>query len=456
MTISNNKSIVTFISLPLCIICLLLRKQDVIYYGLLIYLIQYITITVIIFKEKMNYLLFLSPSYLCISYLSLNFILGHYTVSRGIGFDLKYFHAFQNYESINFITIFFLLCNLCVFLSMNFKSSDIIIANKFEIKNSFKHINGLIILGLIFALGFLTIDFSFLGGAGNFNYSIRLGFGIILVFILNKKNVSKYFYYSTLLLLFLINHYDSKREILYIIILIVFFELIEKQKTIKFGFKELLYFSFVCLLSIFIILTSSIMRGYGNYNVDNPVEASHHIINYIKRDDAKNVLVENFELLTEYGNASNAIDYVYKREVGLLYGSTFLKFIFLPIPKKIFPKKPASMINIYTTKFAPDFSARGGSYPISVYSEAFWNFHLLALCFLYFIFKYFNRLYMKLIFYVKQKILNIKSFFLLYMYITIIQFIRGSGFELWLLYAIVSLPFSFLIIISYKKIKIIN
>src|SRR5690606_15480936 len=134
------------------------------------------------------------------------------------------------------------------------------------------------------------------------------------------------------------------------------------------------------------------------------------------------------------------INYVHSNQVELTYGSTFLKFFFLPLPRSIFPYKPDSMIDIYTKKFMPEFRAEGGSYPIIIYSEVFWNFHILGLFFLYFIFRVLNNFYIKLIENVNRNVINVKTIFLLFMYVTLIQFVRGSGLEIWLLYGILTIP----------------
>jgi len=444
-----KKLIVTIISLMLCVLSLLVGRQNIIFFGSFFYLTQLVFISVILYKEEKNLLFLLSPSYICILYSSLNFILGHYVISRGIGSTgsfLSIAEMFQNYESISFITIFFLLCNLFVFLAIDFKKTIGISLVKFHFKKNFNTYQGLVLIGVIFLLGFIEIDLSFFGGAGDYSYALKLGLFIILVYLFNRKKLVRYIYYLAGVILLLMNHYDDKRNILYAVVLIIFLELLKNKSSVSIRFKQLLISMIAGAFIFILIIISSITRGYGNYDVGSAIEATYYVSDYLKIDYLNEALVANFELASMYGNTSNAVDYVYKGEVELLYGSTFLKVIFLPIPKRIFPNKPDSMIDIYTRKYDPEFRRIGGSYPISIYGEAFWNFHLFALIFLFLIFYFINRLYLKMVLYLKQDILNIKSFFLLYMYITIIQFIRGSGLEMWLLYALISMPFSYLFI----------
>ena len=121
----------------------------------------------------------------------------------------------------------------------------------------------------------------------------------------------------------------------------------------------------------------------------------------------------------------------------------------------MFSSKPRSMLDIYASTVSPIYrSNAGGSYPIVVYSELFWNFHLLGLPLLFLLFRYFNQKY---IYVLKKTMINelsVKSVFYISLYVTLIQFIRGSGIELWLLYALVAIPINWFLTlinkISYK------
>jgi len=255
-----------------------------------------------------------------------------------------------------------------------------------------------------------------------------------------------------MILISIIGNFEDKRQIFFILILIIFFEFIRKKYEINFRFKKILFSLALILLFTYIILVSSLLRGYGQYNVDNPVDATFFIGKYLNSNNIKNTLTANFELSSAYGNTSNAVDYVYKGEVDYLYGYTFIKFLFIPIPRQVFPGKPRSMIDIYTTRFAPNFRAIGGSYPVIIYSESFWNFSLFGFLFLYILFRFFNKIYLKVVYYIKTSNLSVKSIFLTYLYITFIQVIRGSGLEIWLVYGVISIPFVFLLV-KIMKLK---
>lgn len=183
------------------------------------------------------------------------------------------------------------------------------------------------------------------------------------------------------------------------------------------------------------------------------MEAVQYIPDYLQSDFATDALINNFELNTVYGNGSNALDYVYSEKVDLLYGSTFMKFLFIPLPRSVFPDKPKSMIDIYTTIYTPTFRKEGGSLPVILYSEAFWNFHLFGLLFLYLLYRFFDNMYRKMCLNLTNGNITILSIFLIYLYITFIQVVRGSGFDIWILYPILSIPICYLILFLTPKDK---
>jgi len=412
----------------------------------IIYLVQIVTFGLVFFKSRNNRYYIFSPTFLTLLYLNLNFIVGHITVSTGLGFDLKYYNAFMRYESLTFITVYLIICNMIVFTSLQFTRINRL-PYTFE-SNDIKVPKFLIPLLLIvlFVLGFVQVDLSFIGGGGDFSYVYKLLCACFIVFILSyKKKKSRFFIYPLIIVFFIIGSYSSKREILYVIILIIFLEIMRNRSNLKINLKYLFYGFLGFCGFIYIVLVSSIMRGYGSYEPENIVEASSYINDYVTSDIFLDALTANFETNAVYGNSTNAINYVYSNQVELTYGSTFLKFLFIPFPRQIFPDKPDSMIDIYTRKFMPEFRAIGGSYPIIIYSEVFWNFHILGFVFLFFLFKILNKLYVKLLININNNIMNVGTIFLLFMYITFIQFVRGSGLEIWLLYGVLTLPLAFII-----------
>jgi hypothetical protein len=372
-------------------------------YGHLLYLIQYVSILGVFLSIKNNTVFFLSPTFITLSYLCLSFWGGHYVVSRGIMLDLKYYHAFNAFKSIKFITFFLLFSNFLVLISIPFKKfiNPALIQNykNADNINIFKHANLKItfLLFLIILFSFTSINLSAIGGSedSDFSYVFKLAISIFLVIILSSyKNKVKYIFYLILLSIFIIGHYNDKRQILYVLILIGLFEIVNKQVVFKISLRQFIISIISIALIFYVVLISSITRGYGNFGVQNPIEASKYVNQYIKSENIQKALVANFELASVYGNSSNAINYVHSNQVDYLYGKTFIKILFIPIPRRVFPDKPRSMIDIYTSKFAPSHRARGSSYPIIIYAESYWNFGIFWFLFIYPFFYFLNLYYL--------------------------------------------------------------
>ncbi|MEO9954654.1 hypothetical protein [Nonlabens sp.] len=435
-----GKIIVIYIILLL--LTLIFSEQAIIDYGYWTYLIQLAAVTIFIYKKNNNYLYFFSPAFLALAYLNLSFFGGHGLLVVGSEFVTKYHDAFNGYSSVKFITVFFTLCNLVVSLTISEIKLD-----EYHEKPVIQNFNIFRLIALLLFLIIFSsfkIDLALIGGRGDFSYVFKLAISIFIIITVKQlKIIWRIISYLIMLSLFVIGSFDSKREILFVFILIVFYEIVSHRLVIKFRFKQVLLIIAAFTSVFYIIIISSIMRGYGNFNVEDPLEASTHVIEYVTSDYAVFALSANFEIFTVYGNSSNALNYVYNEEVDLLYGSTFAKVLFVPIPRSVFPDKPESMVNIYTQKFQPSFRGIGGSLPVVIYGEVFWNFHIFGLIFLFILFKVVHQFYKRLVLSVVNgdTLDSWINIFYLFLYATFIQFVRGAGLELWLLYAAITIPF---------------
>ena len=199
-------------------------------------------------------------------------------------------------------------------------------------------------------------------------------------------------------------------------------------------------------LFTYLIVISSILRGYGGFNVTGIGDANKHVMEYITSSTFKDGAVTNFEVNAVYGNSANAVNYVVTGQEGYLYGSTFMKVFFLPLPRDFIISKPEAMIDIYTRKAEIGLYRSGVSYPTILYSELYWNFWLLGLLILYPLYFWFNRCYFRAFCNLKLGVVNFFTISVIFFYLIFIQFVRGSGLHLWILYYLVTVPFIFLLI----------
>jgi hypothetical protein len=430
-----------FSTLLLIILSSVMELDDFNSYGWTFFIIQLFFIIYGLNKISTEVIIYLSPSVLTLIYLNLSFGFGHWAVVNNISYERIYNDEYKTFNNPQFITIYLLLCSLIVTFSLIPFLKKIPNLN-YSLLMSKKQVNYLdvfVILISVLLLSLIEIDLGLLGGVGNFNYSFQLALTIILTIkLIPVSRVLRFIYYLILIILFLISNYNSKREVLFVIILFLFFELTRSAFKIKINFKTVIFGTLFGLLFFGFIIVSSIARGYGNFNVENPLDAIEYIDDYVDADYFQSVVVGNLEVLTVYGNTANAINYIYEGELEQGYGSTFAKVLFIPVPRSIFPDKPQSMIDIYTTKFKPSFREKSGSLPVTIYGEVFYNFNLLGLFLLYILFYFFNKIYSLILNLLSSRNLNIKLYVSLFLYVTLIQFVRGSGLDLWFVYALVS------------------
>lgn len=413
--------------------------------GYVLYFIQIIVFLFCSLRVTRNAVLYFSPSFLSILYLGLSFGFGQYVLYNEITFGTLYTSMFREINDLPLITIYLLLCSQIIYHTclQNFYLINTVQFQK-PTKLPPRNITmTLILLGIVF-LSFVQIDLSFLGGAGNFNYALQLALAVFLVFsIQGMHKVKRILLYAIMIVTFAIGSFQSKREILYVFILIGFFEAIYANFKISFSLRKAVLGISGLGLIFLIFMVSSISRGYGGFDVENPIDAIEYVDDYLSSETIQKSLTNNFELATVYGNTINPIDYSLTGQLEYGLGSTFTKFLFIPIPRSLYPAKPKSMIDIYTSKFYPDFRHRGGSLPVTVFAEVFYNFWFIGSIFLATMFYLFNRFYYQMVQRIKMNKINFNSLVTVYLFITFIQFVRGSGLDIWFLYALLGSPLLF-------------
>jgi len=404
----------------------------------LYYVLQLITFIFFLFRRenKLRVIDFLLPSNFVLIYLFFGLILGSYSLPR---YEALYGMSdeFGQFQFLKQQTIYFLLANLTIYLSFNKeKYEELTTVNVHEkAPNKMK----LLFAGILFvATMFFKINLGFLGGSdGEWNYPFVLFAFIILVIQLRSLGIFRIPIYAFLILILISQFYHSKREILFAIIALLLVELGLSKRLIRLSTKNILYSIGGVLILIFIILSSSILRGYGNFGNVNTFQSFYLITDYVNNPKIIALLLNNFEISYSFFHSSNSLEYFYKGKIPLLWGETIIKPLFLPFPREVIGFKPNSMVDIYTTSYDNNFRASGGSFPITFTSEVFLNFWYFGLIFLFFFFRILNKFCL-------ESLINLRlgkqDFFLtfqLFLLVTIIQFVRGGGLELWLIYPLV-------------------
>jgi hypothetical protein len=181
----------------------------------------------------------------------------------------------------------------------------------------------------------------------------------------------------------------------------------------------------------------SVARGYGGIKgIDNLFDAIPTIWTYVRSDDFLSGFLANIEVSYFFFHAINAVDYVLTNPEILSFGSTLIKPVFIFIPRQIAPWKPVSIIDKYTTAYDPEIRDLGGSWPISIFSEFIWNYHVLGVILAFIIAKILVRYHILMLLSYKKNLFY-KTVFFLFAYTNIVTLARGCGFDQYILFILI-------------------
>ena len=386
----------------------------------------------------------LSPSFLAVTYINMNFFIGHYLFAN----KMVYAHFLSDYKLWEFYSdrmLFFNAINLIIILAyfVNFK-----IKPKYPLLVDLKKINQSVLIFVTLVLYIISLvfkpSFSFFGGSGNFSIIFRSFFIIVLIVFISKSSnlIKRVLLYLLTIFLFLLSSIHSKRDAIFLLLPIILLE--SRRIVISFSIKKILIIASVTIVMMYTIIAMSIVRGYG-YKADSFVDALKYVNRYTQSSFFIPAIANNLEFSYTYLHSNNVIEHVKKGKMDFLYGETFIKPLFVLIPRSVFSLKPRSAIDHYTRSYDLKFRNRGGSYPVSIQSEFFLNFGFYSLIVAFIFFVIINGLYrftLKLI--ESNNILN--YVYLLYAYETYLILVRGSGLDIFT----VSLIIFWIFFISYK------
>jgi hypothetical protein len=223
--------------------------------------------------------------------------------------------------------------------------------------------------------------------------------------------------------------FNNKREIGIAIFIILFFHCYRARIPLGFTPGRVVVYAGIAVLLILVILTASVSRGYGGFDSQSASDSLQLIPKYIESPLFLDGVTDNFEFSFFYGSDINAMQLTLDGYIRYQFGKTLIKPLFLPFPRDIFPIKPQSAMEVYTTVAWPGFWERDGSLPVPLPAELFMNFHYLGLFACALILYFCNEMF------VKFHTLPISSFAwysCAFLFLTFLLFARGSGMELWL------------------------
>lgn len=170
--------------------------------------------------------------------------------------------------------------------------------------------------------------------------------------------------------------YTDRRLVVFYGFIVAFLELLYKQ-NLKIRLRHILSVAVVAIAMATAIVAMSIRRGVGAFDTVSVGDAVGHVDDYVRADWALTMLLHNFEAPPTFFHSYHAVDYMMQTR-DYQFGSTILKVFFIPVSRELFPAKPRSMVDDYTSKLYPSYRASGGSWVPNLYAEAFWNFGFLG------------------------------------------------------------------------------
>jgi len=371
----------------------------------------------------------LSPISIIYFYTTLSLSIGSWGFSRGYIIQRNLEEGFVAWNH----------SNLSLSIILLFTATFIIIGERYLPKklnrtkfNDIPFTRYLITVILFLPFFFFDVDLSPLGGSGSLSKIPKALFAVSTILYLQKFKVkSRYLGYLLIILIMAVVSINEKREAIFLILPVLYLEVIRNKLNLN--FKNLIFLSILLLYCMTLILAMSIARGYGGFGQYQSIFSSIGLIpSYISSDIFIGGLLLNIEVGYVYFHSLNSIELIINNPTLLAFGSTIIKAFFIVLPRSIVPFKPDSIITLYTTNYDPAFRVVGGSFPINIFSEFFWNFHIFGILLSLLLILFCRLLYKNL--YQAIDISSIpKTLFYFVCYFNILTLARGSGLDLYCL-----------------------
>ena len=383
-------------------------------------------------KNSKDLLRIVSPNFLVFSYVSLSLFLGGWGNAKGYMIIDRNNLFIEGWHYTHIATGF-----LCLAMSIFYIAHCYFETNRnLPESDSFNSKMPLSVAVLFMPLAFfffMPFELNFLGGAGDFSH-IPKTLWVFTVFIMLQKLKSgtlRFTCYGLLILFFASFSIQEKREAIFLIFPIAYLELANRNYKLNMKLIAVSVLSLVILA--FIIITMSVARGYGGEQHNTLISAFSAVPDYIFSPMFLSGFLANIEVTYFHFHAVNSIDMVVKDLELLSYGETFIKPLFIFVPRSIMEAKPDSILSLYTSAHDPSIREIGGSWTISIFSELFWNFHFFGLAFVGLLAYVGVTLQQKLNASLSRK----KWFqlvFWLFCYMHLMTLVRGSGLDQYAVY----------------------
>lgn len=444
---SKDRSLLFFIVntiVPLCYSASIFSQTN----SIRVYLLNFVLCVLYLWpviKEK-GLLFIFSPTILSVIYISLNCIIGGIYMREGLILDSDLLDTFNAIPSkhlwgCTFITTVFnsVLCIIGVKSSRRFNPNSGVQIEEEQVKRSSRIKNIIVLSIILFSLASIPIAFHetrSIGFVQSLYFPFYLGTLICMFYNFLQLKCSNLMNWLVTIGLFIITAillYHSKREAFFCLIaMMIMLFLNGGNYTLK--IKHLLLGGILGVLSIVLVLTASLMRGYNNFDGDSYVEALKCVPQYVESPTFWAATGSNFEVVSAYPHTVNSFSYIFSGRIPVLYGESFWKVFFVPIPESVFNYKPRKMLEVYTETYDIAFRNIGGSYPVMCYADFVANFSIFSILIVILFFSVCDQLYYSACLKWKNNKRVVKKLTTIAFAAIVILFTRGDGFSSLCLY----------------------
>lgn len=429
--------------IPICYNVNTFSQTDAIHVYLYSFLLCFLYLWPAI-KEK-GILFIFSPTILSVLYISLNCIVGGFYMRAGLILDSDLLHTFKAIPpeylwGFAFVTVVFNSI-LCVIAYKRPKES-LYPESQPEEKQVHKLtiIRRIVVLSLILSIiSSIPVEFhetKSMGFIQSLYFPFFIGTLICLFYNFLQLRCSNMINWLVAICIFIISvilFYHSKREAFFCLIAMIIM-LVLNGGTYKLKIRHLVLGGILGVLSVVLVLSASLMRGYNKFDGGSFVEAVKAIPNYVESPAFWAATGSNFEFVAAYPHTVNSFNYIFNGEIPLLYGETFWKVLFVPIPKSVFNYKPRKMLEVYTEKYDMTFRQFGGSYPVMCYADFVANFSVFSILVIILFFNICDKIYYSACSGWSRNKDIVKILTSIAFASIIIQYTRGDGFSSLCLY----------------------
>lgn len=424
-------------NLLLVVTALVLPNEVLVWNSWILYGAQTLTIGGYLIARSVAMKNLFIPTTFALAYYLVDLTLGSYLVPRDIGWNKAYVAVAQQIDVYHIVVPYLLLANLLLFVLSCRTLASLASRSSTPDPHNGRRVSIASTLGWM--VGFLVLSYLDVYSVFSFQLAILICQLGELSRRRSRWRFPLYLFYLVVLTAF---SYENKREIAMVLFLMVFLETYHGRYRLRPNLRTVAIAVMAAASFLAFILTASVMRGYGGLNVTSALGAVEAVPRYVGSDIFLDGLTDNLELNYTYGSAITSIDLVLNGTIPYQFGASLWKPAFLPIPRRIFPWKPNSVMTVYTQAFDPGLAAEEGSLPVLFPSEMFVNFGLLGLLPLVLVWMAINTSFVRLHTSVPGSFGHLSATFLS---ITVLILARGGGLDLYLVNYLVGAPLLWLV-----------